>query len=57
MAAPLSTLFRDPFVARAFRRAERDSGQAFAVPADKPTPKLAGGAMANPEPAEAARGQ
>lgn len=29
----LSTLFRDPAVAAAFRRAERDNGEAFAVPA------------------------
>lgn len=33
----LSDLFRDPRIASAFRRAERDNGEAFAVPeAPKP---------------------
>ena len=41
--APLSSLFRDPVLAAAFARAERDSGAAFAVPAPKP-PVLTGGA-------------
>ncbi len=36
---PLSRLFRDPFVARAFERAERDNGSAFAVPT-QPKPVL-----------------
>lgn len=40
---PLSALFRDPFVATAFRRAERDNGSIVAVPAPK-SPVLAGGA-------------
>ena len=38
----LSTLFRNPVVADAFRRAERGSGSAFAVPAPK-LPLLNGG--------------
>lgn len=29
---PISDLFRDPRIAKAFRRAERDNGNAFAVP-------------------------
>ena len=41
--APLSLLFRDPVLAAAFARAERDSGAAFAVPAPR-SPVLAGGA-------------
>jgi hypothetical protein len=32
----LSDLIRDPIVREAFRRAERDFGQAFAVPTDRP---------------------
>jgi hypothetical protein len=47
----LSDLFADPFLRRAFRRAERDGGQACAIPAPRPKPKLAGGAVALPEPA------
>jgi hypothetical protein len=42
-AARLSTLIRDPIVAAAFRRAERDSGQAFAIAAPR-RPTLVGGA-------------
>jgi hypothetical protein len=42
-AIPLSALIRDPFVAAAFRRAERDNGSALVVPAPK-SPVLAGGA-------------
>ena len=38
----LSSLFTDPVVVAAFRRAERDSGSAFAVPAPK-SPVLPGG--------------
>lgn len=41
-AIPLSALFRDPFVAAAFRRAERDGGSAVAVMVPK-SPVLAGG--------------
>jgi hypothetical protein len=44
---PLSNLIRDPMVRDAFRRAERDSGAAYAVPAPKP-PKLTDGAAAKP---------
>jgi hypothetical protein len=32
----LSDLIRDPIVRAAFQRAERDYGQAFAVPTDRP---------------------
>jgi len=39
---PLSALIRNPLVADAFRRAERDGGSAFAVPAPK-SPVLTGG--------------
>ncbi|SCD25492.1 DnaB-like helicase C-terminal domain-containing protein [Brucella inopinata] len=39
------TDIRDPFVAAAFRRAERDNGNAFAVPAPK-GPVLVGGEFA-----------
>jgi hypothetical protein len=53
-AARLSDLFADPFLRRAFRRAERDGGQACAIPAPCPKPDLAGGAVALPEPAEEA---
>lgn len=41
---PLSRLFRDPLVRRAFERAERDNGDTFAVPARSPV--LSGGNMA-----------
>lgn len=38
---PISDLFRDPRIAKAFRRAERDNGNAFAVPtAPKPVSPL-----------------
>jgi hypothetical protein len=40
---PLSRLFTDPLVADAFRRAERDYGQAFAIVPTRPI-TLAGGA-------------
>ena len=50
-AARLSEQFRDPFLRRAFRRAERDGGLACAVPAPRPMPKLTDGATALPEPA------
>jgi hypothetical protein len=46
---PLSSLIRDPFVRRAFERAERDFGQACGVPVDRPR-GLTGGAQARPEP-------
>lgn len=41
---PLSSLFRDPAVRDAFRRAERDDGAALAVLAPKPAP-VSGGAV------------
>lgn len=41
---PLSSLFRDPALRRAFERGERDNGAAFAVPAPKPAPVLGGAA-------------
>jgi hypothetical protein len=44
-AARLSELFADPFLRRAFRRAERDGGAASQVPADHPKPKLTDGAV------------
>lgn len=40
---PLSSLFSDPYVRAAFWRAERDQGETFAVPADRPR-QLDGGA-------------
>ncbi|TQI72900.1 hypothetical protein FHT98_0620 [Bosea sp. AK1] len=43
-STPLSRLFRDPGLRRAFERSERDDGAAFAVPAPKPAP-VSGGAM------------
>ena len=49
-AVRLSDLFADPFLRRAFRRAERDGGQPCAVAAPSPTPKLADGAVALPAP-------
>jgi hypothetical protein len=45
----LSTLFADPMIRDAFRRAERDHGEAFAVPA--PAPRLLVGGAAEPLPA------
>jgi hypothetical protein len=53
---PLSAPFVDPFVSDAFRRAEGDPGEAFAIPAPS-VPRLAGGAAVAPpveagEPAE-----
>ncbi len=41
----LSRLFRDPFLCRAFERAERDNGDTFAVPVRSPT--LSGGEAVN----------
>lgn len=41
---PLSSLFRDPALRRAFERSERDDGAAFAVPTPKPAP-VCGGAV------------
>jgi hypothetical protein len=50
--SPLSAICKDPRVRAAFRRAERDSGMAFAVPGGKPN-LLPGGALAPlPKPAE-----
>ena len=40
---PISSLIRDPVVRAAFQRAERDNGQAFAIPMPR-SPVLAGGA-------------
>jgi hypothetical protein len=40
---PLSALFSDRIVADAFRRAERDNGEAFAISPTRPV-TLAGGA-------------
>ena len=45
-AVRLSDLFADPFLRRAFRRAERDGGQNCTVPAPSPRPDLADGAVA-----------
>lgn len=45
LAIPLSSLFSNPFVASAFRRAERDNGSAMALPAPK-GPVLVGGEAA-----------
>jgi hypothetical protein len=45
----LSSLFTDPLIRDAFRRAERDAGAAFAVPA--PSPHLIPGGAAEPLPA------
>lgn len=42
---PLSALIRNPVVADAFRRAERDGGSAMVVPAPK-GPVLVGGEAA-----------
>lgn len=42
-STPLSSLFADPALRAAFRRAERDQGEAFSVPADRPR-NLTGGA-------------
>lgn len=39
----LSDLIRDPVVRAAFQRAERDYGQTFAIPGDRPQ-VLSGGA-------------
>ena len=56
-AVRLSDLFADPFLRRAFRRAERDGGQGLAVPADHPKPRLDDGAVERPHPVlEAAHG-
>lgn len=41
---PLSSLFRDPALRRAFERVERDNGTAFAVPTPKPAPVKGGAA-------------
>jgi hypothetical protein len=43
----LSAMFADPYIADAFRRAEREPGSAFAVPAPRPV-TLAGGAAVRP---------
>jgi hypothetical protein len=48
-AGRLSDLFADPFLRRAFRRAERDGGQACGVPAPSSPPDLADGAVGCPE--------
>ena len=43
IALPISSLIRDPVVRAAVLRAERDTGQAFAIPTPR-SPVLAGGA-------------
>lgn len=43
LAIPLSSMFSNPALRAAFRRAEGDNGAAFAVPAPK-HPVLTGGA-------------
>jgi hypothetical protein len=45
---PLSALFADPMIREAFRRAERDHGAAFAIPA--PSPCLLPGGTFVPAP-------
>jgi hypothetical protein len=49
---PLSSLFADPDLRAAFWRAEREDGQTYAVPADRPR-ILTGGAVAVRELVEA----
>jgi hypothetical protein len=44
-------LFADPFVAAAFRRAERDTGSVFAIPAPVPGRLIGGAAVAAPSEA------
>ena len=51
--APLSTLIRDPFVRRAFERAEREDGTAPATVAADPHRPMRGGAVARREAADA----
>jgi hypothetical protein len=48
VSVPLSALFSDRLVAAAFRRAERDNGEAFAIVPVRPL-TLAGGAAENME--------
>jgi len=48
---PLSASFADPFVAAAFRRAERDAGSVFAIPAPVPGRLIGGAAVAAPSEA------
>jgi hypothetical protein len=48
VSVPLSALFSDTLVADAFRRAERDLGDAFAIVPVRPI-TLAGGAAENME--------
>jgi hypothetical protein len=50
LPARLSSMFSDPFLRRAFRRAERDGGAAFPVPAAPNKPKLTDGAVAPRQP-------
>lgn len=50
---PLSSLFRDPAVREAFKRAERDDGAAFAVPSPCPRPLLGGALLRQREMADA----
>ena len=49
---PLSSLFADPALRAAFLRAERDQGEAFAVPAYRPRNLIGGGAERVLEPME-----
>jgi hypothetical protein len=51
--AKLSSLFSDPFVRRAFERAEREDGTAPAMTPAEPRKPLQGGAEARKEPADA----
>jgi hypothetical protein len=51
IGTPISALIRDPSVAAAFRRAERDKGQAFAISAPR-RPVLVGGAAQKREMAD-----
>ena len=50
---PLSSLFSDPVVRRAFERSERDDGAAFAVPSPSPRPLLDGALLRQQEMADA----
>jgi hypothetical protein len=47
----LSELIRDPFVRAAFKRAERDDGDAFAIPSKAPHGPTPAHASATPIPA------
>jgi hypothetical protein len=55
--SPLSSLIRDPFVRRAFERAEREDGTAPAVVAVEPRKPLQGGAIIDAEISTSTRRQ